>query len=183
MPERDNQQRSREQWRRIWIGLGANLGDRRGAMRRALDRLDARADCRVAAVSALYETAPRIVEEQPAFLNAVAEVETRLMASALMEVLLEVERQVGRERSEDDREKGPRRIDLDYLVDGEHTVDEVGLTVPHPGLTERAFVLEPLRQIAADVVVPGEGRTVRELAEGCQDDGGVKKVAEKWWEG
>lgn len=182
MSDRDNQQRTRDQWRRVWVGLGSNLGGRRRAMRRALDRLDAHADCRVAAVSSLYETAPRIVEEQPAFLNAVAEVETRLTASALMEELLAVEREVGRERSKGEREKGPRRIDLDYLVDGERTVDEVGLTVPHPGLTERAFVLEPLGDIAAEVVVPGDGRTVREVAERCEDDGGVEKVAEAWWE-
>jgi 2-amino-4-hydroxy-6-hydroxymethyldihydropteridine diphosphokinase len=157
----------RTQWQRVWIGLGSNMGERRASIHRALDLLDNRADCRVVASSPLYETAPKIVEDQPAFINGCAELRTRRSPEELMSLLLEVETEMGRDRAES-ADKGPRAIDLDLLVYADREVDQPELTVPHPGL--RAFVLVPLRDIAPDLQVPPDGRTVAELCEACDDE-------------
>jgi 2-amino-4-hydroxy-6-hydroxymethyldihydropteridine diphosphokinase len=142
-----------------YIGLGSNLGDREGSIRAAAALIDARR------LSAIVETEPWGNEHQPKFLNAVAEVETELEPRQLLDQLLEVERQLGRER--DGTHWGPRAIDLDLLLHGQRTLDEPGLTVPHPYLHERLFVLEPLAELAPDAVVPGLG-TVAELLAGLQ---------------
>ena len=143
-----------------YIGLGSNLGEREATLRRALDLLGARV--RVDAVSSFRTTDPVGVTDQPQFVNAVARIETERSAPELLEVLLAVERTLGRERVE---RWGPRTIDLDLLVFGEESVDEPGLTVPHPRLHERRFVLEPLAEIAPRLVVPGRGRVKDLLAE------------------
>ena len=138
-----------------YVGLGANLGDREGAVRRALDALDAEDGIDVAAVSTLRETEPVGYLDQPRFLNAAARLETELAPRALLETLLRVERELGRDRS--GPRFGPRTIDLDLLLYGELELDEEGLTVPHPRLHERRFVLEPLAELAPGLVVPGRG--------------------------
>jgi 2-amino-4-hydroxy-6-hydroxymethyldihydropteridine diphosphokinase len=145
---------------RAFVGLGSNLGDREGTIRAALSRLDG-----VAAVSALRETDPVGFEDQPRFLNGVAALETELPPRALLERLLEVERSLGRTR--EGPRFGPRTIDLDLLVQGDLELDEPGLTIPHPRLHERRFVLEPLAELAPDLVVPGRG-PVRDLLAGLQ---------------
>jgi 2-amino-4-hydroxy-6-hydroxymethyldihydropteridine diphosphokinase len=140
---------------RAYVGLGANLGDRERTIREAAERIGAKR------LSELRETEPWGYADQPRFLNAVAEVETELGARELLDLLLEVERDLGRERGAGPR-FGPRTIDLDLLLFGEDAIDEPGLTVPHPRLPERRFALEPLAELDARLVVPGHG-TVSEL--------------------
>jgi 2-amino-4-hydroxy-6-hydroxymethyldihydropteridine diphosphokinase len=132
-----------------YIGLGANLGDREGAIRRAADLIGA------VRVSPVVETEPWGYENQPLFLNAVAEVDTSLTPRQLLDHLLDVERRLGRERV--GPRWGPRTIDLDLLLYGDETVSEPGLEVPHPRLHERLFVLEPLAALVPDLKIPGNG--------------------------
>src|SRR5215831_11525848 len=139
-----------------YIGLGSNLGDRRAMIAGALERLRPRR------VSTIVETEPWGVADQPRFLNAIAEIETDLEPSALLDRLLDVERGLGRVRNE---KWGPRTIDLDLLLYGDRTVVSDALSVPHPCLHERRFVLEGLAELCPDRTVPGLDRTVRQLLE------------------
>ena len=141
-----------------YIGLGANLGDREENLRAALERLRGLGPLRV---SSFRETEPVGVIDQPPFLNAAAELETDLAPRELLARLLEIERDLGRERAEETR-WGPRPIDLDLLVYGAGTIEEPGLTVPHPRLAERRFELEPLHELAPDLALP-DGRRIRDL--------------------
>ena len=140
-----------------YVGLGSNLGDREATIRRAIAALPG-----VLAVSELRETDPVGVTEQPAFLNGAAALDTELSPRDVLDTLLAIERQLGRERRE---RWGPRTIDLDLLLYGGETVDEPGLTVPHPRLHERRFALEPLADLDPELVVPGRGRVADLLAE------------------
>jgi 2-amino-4-hydroxy-6-hydroxymethyldihydropteridine diphosphokinase len=133
-----------------FVGLGANLGNREKAIRAAADELGARR------LSTIRETEPWGLADQPRFLNAVAELHTELTPRQLLDRLLDVERALGRVR--EGPRWGPRAIDLDLLLYGERRIDEPGLTVPHPRLHERLFVLEPLAELAPDAVVPGLGK-------------------------
>jgi 2-amino-4-hydroxy-6-hydroxymethyldihydropteridine diphosphokinase len=144
-----------------YIGLGTNLGDRELNLRRALERLEELGPVRA---SSFRETDPVGVTDQPKFLNAAAELETDLRPRELLERLLEIERELGRDRATE-RRWGPRVIDLDLLLFGEEAIDEPGLTVPHPRLAERRFVLEPLRELNEDFTLP-DGTRVRDLL-GC----------------
>lgn len=146
-----------------FIALGANLGRRRHAIERALDAIDKLPHIEVAACSDLYETPARFVEDQPDFLNAAAHLKTSLTARQLLDTLLAIERAMGRARADERVDKGPRVIDLDILFYGGDVVDEPGLTIPHIDLHNRRFVLEPLMDIAPDLVHPKLGETVREL--------------------
>jgi 2-amino-4-hydroxy-6-hydroxymethyldihydropteridine diphosphokinase len=139
-----------------YVGLGANLGDRQGAIRRAAELIGAQR------LSTIRETEPWGVAEQPRFLNAVAELDTGLAPQALLARLLEVERELGRVR--DGERWGPRTIDLDLLLYGTRTIEERGLTVPHPHLHERLFVLEPLAELAPEADVAGLGDVASLLA-------------------
>ncbi len=138
-----------------YVGLGANLGEREETLRRAIELLDETDTVRVDAVSELRETDPVGVLDQPRFLNGAVAVETELTARELLDCLLAVESRLGRVRSE---RWGPRTVDLDLLVYGDEVVDEPGLRVPHPRLAERRFALEPLAELAPELVVPGRGR-------------------------
>ena len=142
---------------RAYVGLGANLGDREATIRAAAAALPG-----VVAVSELRETEPVGVANQPPFLNGAAALETELSARELLDSLLAIERELGRERRE---RWGPRTIDLDLLLYGEERIDEPGLAVPHPRLHERRFALEPLADLDPDLVVPGRGRVSELLAE------------------
>lgn len=146
----------------MYVGLGANLGDREATIRRAVELLSDEDGIEVLAVSTLRETDPVGVEDQPRFLNGAAELETTLRPDALLEVLLGIERVLGRVR--DGVRFGPRTIDLDLLLYDDETVDEPGLTVPHPRLHERSFALEPLAELAPALAIPGRGRVLDLLA-------------------
>ena len=140
---------------RAYVGLGANLGDRERTLRAAVDALGAEEGIDVVAVSTLRDTEPVGVGEQPRFLNGVVSLETTLSARALLDRLLEIEQRFGRVRVPG--EHGPRTLDLDLLLYGDEEIDEPGLTVPHPRLHDRRFVLEPLAELAPGLVVPGRG--------------------------
>jgi 2-amino-4-hydroxy-6-hydroxymethyldihydropteridine diphosphokinase len=152
---------------RAYVGLGSNLGDREGMLRRALEELRAAPDVEVVAVSTFRETDPVGYLDQPRFLNAAAALETGLPARELLELLLAVERRLGRTR--EGPKLGPRTIDLDLLLYGTERLAEPDLTVPHPRLHERAFVLEPLAELDSTLKVPGKG-AVSTLLAGLQSD-------------
>jgi 2-amino-4-hydroxy-6-hydroxymethyldihydropteridine diphosphokinase len=141
-----------------YIGLGSNLGDREGNLREALALLAELGEVRA---SSFRETEPVGVTDQPRFLNAAAEVSTDLPAHDFLDALLAIERDLGRDRSREER-WGPRTLDLDLLLYGDDVIDEPGLTVPHPRLAERRFVLEPLYELAPDLVLP-DGTRVGDL--------------------
>lgn len=144
-----------------YISLGSNLGDREVTLHRGLELLRERAG-RLIAASSFYETDPVGFTEQPKFINAVARLETALAPEKLMEALLAIERELGRDRNAT-VPKGPRTIDLDLLLYDDRIIDIPGLTVPHPAMHERRFVLEPLAEIAPNAVHPALRRTAREL--------------------
>jgi 2-amino-4-hydroxy-6-hydroxymethyldihydropteridine diphosphokinase len=141
---------------RAYIGLGANLGDREASIRRAAELIGA------GRLSTIRETEPWGLREQPRFLNAGAELDTGLSARELLARLLAVELELGRVRT--GPRWGPRAIDLDLLLYGAAKIDEEGLTVPHPRLHERLFVLEPLAELDPDLAVPGCGAVTDLLA-------------------
>lgn len=145
-----------------YVGLGSNLGDRESLIREAAELIGA------TRLSTIIETEPWGYEQQPKFLNAVAEVDTPLTARAFLEQLLEVEGRLGRERP--GRRWGPRTIDLDLLLYGDEELDEPGLVVPHPHLEERMFVLEPLAELVPSRRIPGSG-TVQAALAGLQSAG------------
>jgi 2-amino-4-hydroxy-6-hydroxymethyldihydropteridine diphosphokinase len=142
-----------------YVGLGSNLGDREALIRRAAELIGA------VRLSEIIETEPWGFESQPRFLNAVAEIDTPLAPRDLLTHLLDVERRLGRERI--GPRWGPRTIDLDLLLYGQETIDEPGLVVPHPRLTEREFALRPLAELVPSLIIPGNG-TVQEALAGIQ---------------
>jgi 2-amino-4-hydroxy-6-hydroxymethyldihydropteridine diphosphokinase len=142
-----------------YIGLGSNLGDREALIRHAAELIGA------TRLSTIRETEPWGNESQPMFLNAVAEIETALTPRRLLNHLLDVERRLGRERV--GPRWSPRTIDLDLLLYGDETVAEPGLVVPHPRLSDRLFVLEPLAELIPAQKIPGSG-TVSEALAGLQ---------------
>lgn len=141
---------------RAFVALGGNLGDTRTYLRQALDALARLPHTRLLAVSRFYRTPPWGVREQPAFLNAAAELQTDLAPHALLDALLDIERAAGRIR--DGERWGPRTLDLDLLhVDG-IVMHDARLTLPHPRIAERAFVLLPLAELAPGLALAGQGR-------------------------
>jgi len=155
-----------------FLGIGANLGDRAETLRLAVAKLNAHEQINVEAVSSVYETGPVGVLDQPDFLNAVVQVETSLTAQALLDALLETELFFGRKRL---KKWGPRILDLDVLLFGEAVIDEPGLTVPHPYLHVRGFVLYPLCDLIAGEKHPVLGCSFASLLKEV-DDGAVHRV-------
>jgi len=147
-----------------YIGLGANLGEREKTIAEALRRIDDDERTSLLRSTVPIETDPVGYEDQPPFLNAAARLTTRRSPQELLDLLLEIERGLGRVRGEGPR-YGPRTIDLDLLLYGDETIDEEALEVPHPRLHERGFVLEPLAELDPDLVVPGRGSVSALLAE------------------
>lgn len=153
----------------VALGLGANLGEPLATIGAALMLLE-EAGVAIRARSAAYRSAPWGVTDQPDFVNACIAGTTALAPRALLAAVARIEARLGRERRQ---RWGPRTIDIDILFHGDTVVDEPGLTIPHPRLTERAFVLVPLAEIAPERIVGG--RTVREWAEGT-DRSGVERL-------
>jgi len=161
-----------------YLGLGGNIGDPAAAMAQALRRLDGAPLTRIDAVSSLYRTPPWGVADQPDFLNAVARIDTGMSPRELLALCLDIERSMQRVR---ERRWGPRPIDIDILLFGSLEVDEPQLTIPHPHIAERAFVLVPLAEIAPGTRV--RGKPASELAAGI-DTSGMERLADsEWWRG
>ncbi len=158
---------------RAYVGLGGNEGDIETTLTEALWALDALPQTSIRRQSAVYRTPAWGRTDQPDFLNAVVELQTRIVPRVLLNSLLEIEQRFGRVRRSEDR-WGPRVLDLDLLLYGEDVLDEPGLSLPHPRLHERAFVLVPLAEIAPDLVVPGRGM-VRDLL-AAVDTGGIEAI-------
>ena len=147
---------NRRVWRPAYIGLGSNLDSPGRQVETAIELLDEISDTQLIDRSSLYGSAAFGGVEQPDFVNAVAALLTKLSAVELLDQLQEIERVRGRERG--GVRWGPRVLDLDLLVYSNEVVEEPDLSVPHPGIAERNFVLLPLRELAPDLVIPGLGR-------------------------
>jgi len=143
-----------------FIGVGSNLGDRKRTMGEAQKALAACPEIRFQRSAPIYETQPVGGPPQGLYLNTVWEIETDLTAEALLNVLLKIESDYGRERRE---KNAPRTLDLDLLFYGDQVIDEGGLTIPHPRLHERWFVLKPLWDLRADFVHPVSQKSICEL--------------------
>jgi len=148
---------------RAYVGLGANLGEPRRQLQAALDELNRLPQTRLTAASGFYRSAPLGHADQPDFLNAVAELDTGLPPEALLDCLQAIETAHGRERS---FAGAPRTLDLDLLLYGDAALATPRLTVPHPRMHERAFVLRPLAEIAPQAIIPARG-TARDLLPAC----------------
>jgi 2-amino-4-hydroxy-6-hydroxymethyldihydropteridine diphosphokinase len=150
---------------RCFIALGANLGDPVRTVTAAIAALRVLPDTKFLAASSLYRTAPVGLRHQPDFINAVVELIAVPLAPVLLQSLFEIEGRFGRQRSV---KNAPRTLDLDLLLYGDEVSDDPGLTLPHPRLHERAFVLAPLAEIAPQLRIPGRG-SVADLLLQCAD--------------
>ncbi len=155
----------------VYLSLGSNVGDRRANLDTAVEKL--RALGTVAAISSLYETEPVEVRQQGWFLNCVVKLETEAMPRQLLKRVLDIEQSMGRRRTQ---AKGPRNIDIDILLFGSSVVEAKGLTIPHPAMHERRFVLEPLAEIAPEVRHPVLKKTARELRDALPPGPTVRKL-------
>ncbi|GAB2657735.1 2-amino-4-hydroxy-6-hydroxymethyldihydropteridine diphosphokinase [Arenimonas aestuarii] len=157
-----------------WVAIGGNQGEVRTTLEAAIDAIDALAGTCVLQRSALYRTPAWGRTDQPDFINGVIAVETVLAAPDLLAELLGIERRFGRRRDEDAGRWGPRTLDLDLLLYDDQVLELPGLSLPHPRLHERAFVLVPLADIAPGLVVPGRGRVDELLAK--VDASGIQAI-------
>jgi 2-amino-4-hydroxy-6-hydroxymethyldihydropteridine diphosphokinase len=144
-----------------YVALGANLNDAEGTLRAACRELAGQDDVRVLKVSSFYRTAPIGLKGQPDFINAVLSLDTDLSSRELLAKLFSIEQHFGRKRSVPN---APRTLDLDLLLFGIETSSDAQLTLPHPRMGERAFVLAPLHEIAPDLRIPGRGEVAELLA-------------------
>jgi 2-amino-4-hydroxy-6-hydroxymethyldihydropteridine diphosphokinase len=157
-----------------YLSLGSNMGNCESHLREAIKRLKT---CgRIVAVSSFYETEPVEFTQQAWFLNCVVALETSMPAAALMRALLGIEKEMGRERV---TKKGPRVIDIDILLLGDSVVETAELTIPHPAMVSRRFVLEPLAELAAEVRHPVLKKTVGKLLAELPAGQVVRKVKNK----
>lgn len=157
--------------RLVYLSLGSNVGDREAQLRDAQARLGAAG--RVVAASSFYETEPVEFTEQPWFLNFALALETSNTPQQLMTAILRIEEEMGRRRVQ---KKGPRPIDIDILLFDDIIMDSTNLTIPHPALHQRRFVLEPMAEIAPEVLHPGLKKTIRELRDALPPGQVVRKL-------
>ena len=157
----------------VYLSLGSNLGDRSANLHAAIDQLRALGE--VVAVSSFYETEPVELTAQPWFLNCAVKLETGKMPKQLLAAILAIEQQMGRRRT---LKKGPRIIDIDILLFGSSVIEMKGLTVPHPAMHERRFVLDPLTEIAPDIRHPVFKQTIRELRDALPPGHAVRKISQ-----
>ena len=158
----------------FYLSLGSNVGDRAANLRAGIDRLAPSGVLK--AGSSFYETEPVDFCDQPWFLNCVVALETSISPQEMLARALAIETEMGRQRT---RDKGPRILDIDILLAGNRVLREPGLKVPHPAMHERRFVLEPLTEIAPDVVHPVFRRTARELLTALPPGQAVRRVQEQ----
>ncbi|HYM07317.1 MAG TPA: 2-amino-4-hydroxy-6-hydroxymethyldihydropteridine diphosphokinase [Terriglobales bacterium] len=159
--------------KRVYLSLGSNLGDRAAHLNAAIDRLGKLG--KVVAVSSFYETAPVEFTAQPWFLNCALALDTELMPRQLLAATLDIEKKLGRRRVQ---KKGPRTLDIDILLFGNSIVKGKGLTIPHPALHLRRFVLEPLVEIAPEARHPVFKRTARELRDALPPGQTVERTSD-----
>ena len=159
--------------KRVYLSLGSNVGDRAANLRTAINRVSSLGG--VMAVSSFYETEPVEFAAQPWFLNCVVELDTEKMPKQLLAGILDIEREMGRQRVQ---KKGPRTLDIDILLFGNSIIQTKGLTIPHPAMHERRFVLEPLAEIAPEARHPVIKRTVRELRDALPPGQAVRRASE-----
>ena len=158
----------------VYLSLGSNLGDRQVQLQDALAKLAAVG--RVVATSSFYETEPVEFTQQPWFLNCAIALETNKTPEQLMAAILRIEEEMGRRRVQ---KKGPRAIDIDILLFDDTIVDSEELTIPHPTMHERRFVLEPLAEIAPELLHPVLKKTIRELLDSLPPGQVVKRLKPK----
>jgi 2-amino-4-hydroxy-6-hydroxymethyldihydropteridine diphosphokinase len=156
----------------VYLSLGSNVGDRAANLKMAVDRLGRIG--KVVAVSSFYETEPVEVTAQPWFLNCALLMETERMPGQLLSEILGLEQEMGRQRGQS---KGPRNIDIDILLFGDSIIEDERLSIPHPAMQQRRFVLEPLAEIAPEAMHPVLQRTVRELRDALPPGQEVKRAA------
>ena len=155
----------------VYLSLGSNIGDRENHLREAIRRIGGLG--RVTSISSFYETEPVEVTDQAWFLNCAVALETAIPPARLMLELLGIERGMGRQRNQ---KKGPRSIDIDILLFGDTVVNTPDVTIPHPAMQQRRFVLEPLAEIAPDLRHPVSNKTVRELLDQLPPGQVVRKI-------
>lgn len=156
-----------------FIGLGSNMGDKFANLKKAIEELEKMQGTKVLKLSSLYKTEPVGGAEQDWFVNAAAEIETSLTPRELLNKLLYIEKNLGRVR---DVKWGPRVIDLDILLYDDLVMDEEGLSIPHPYLHKRGFVLVPLAEIAPKVIHPKLKKSMSELMRGIHDNKNIEKI-------
>ncbi len=154
----------------VYLGLGSNLGNRQANLDRALEFLSQR--LRMGKISSIYDTEPLGESNQPRFLNLVCQAFTHLQPAGLLALAKGIERKLGRVS----KSGKPRTIDIDILLFGDQVIETPELVIPHPKMTERAFVLIPLDEIAPDIMHPVAGKTVKELLRNVTEKQGVLKL-------